>query len=101
MDRLRFVLVVVFSALILIGWPVVMHRFFPQPAEETQSFEPSQIPPATNPQQPTTPQQAASPGSATAAKQIKTAARPVDAKVEPTAVAEREITIDLPDKTFK
>jgi YidC/Oxa1 family membrane protein insertase len=36
MERFRFLLAIALSALILAGWPIIMHHFFPQPVEEAQ-----------------------------------------------------------------
>src|SRR5215813_13160845 len=87
MDRLRLAIAIVLAAIVMIGWPIVMHYIAPEQALRrpvvTQQ-RPAQ-PPATPIASPTP----APGGGALAAA----AAAPVDAPVETTQVPEREIMI--------
>jgi YidC/Oxa1 family membrane protein insertase len=113
MDRKRLIIALALSLLILMGWPLVMHKFFPAPTPDPSQIEVN-LPPAESPAQPTNP--AASPQTASTPKPGTTSKPGVTPKpgatpqsattrraVAPsgpltltTEVAQREIVIETP-----
>ncbi len=91
MDRKNFVLAILLSAVVIIGWQVAMRRFFPNQGIE----EPIQLDqPAPAREQAPIPQPAKPIVSSPDAKPAGTAGTGAAQKVEPTQAPEREITLE-------
>jgi len=98
MDRKQFFLFILLSAAVIIGWQVVMRRYFPAPTidDQAETSRPSDYQPAQSNKPPI----AAPDKTAIAAQPNKTTAAAAT-KQEKTQASERELTVDTPYWTIK
>src|SRR5262245_27206891 len=99
MDRTKFFLAIVLSAAVIIGWQVVMRRFYPSQGtdEPPQLEQPVQRPPAQPPQS----EKSAVPAPDKSSKPQASGESAGAQKAESTQAPEREITLDTPYWTVR